>query len=93
MGDEVLPAVGSRALVPLRAQGGRLHVLGHRGPPGPARRRAVRRAAAAASGPRARMPLEQQGARVLRVPGAAGAAVSAPARDLRRLSRPGRTCR
>ncbi|GAA2193210.1 hypothetical protein GCM10009787_14040 [Streptomyces bangladeshensis] len=29
--DEVLPAVGSRALVPLRAQGGRLHVLGHRG--------------------------------------------------------------
>ncbi len=31
VGDEVLPAVGSRALVPLRAQGGRLHVLGHRG--------------------------------------------------------------
>ncbi|QTE02669.1 Phosphoserine phosphatase RsbU [Streptomyces cyanogenus] len=31
--DEVAPAVGSRALVLLRAQGGRLHVLGHRGYP------------------------------------------------------------
>ncbi|MFG3016460.1 SpoIIE family protein phosphatase [Streptomyces cinerochromogenes] len=31
--DEVAPAVGSQALVLLRAQGGRLHVLGHRGYP------------------------------------------------------------
>ncbi|MEU7423300.1 SpoIIE family protein phosphatase [Streptomyces sp. NPDC040750] len=31
--DEVAPAVGSRALVLLRSQGGRLHVLGHRGYP------------------------------------------------------------
>ncbi|MFG2357090.1 SpoIIE family protein phosphatase [Streptomyces sp. NPDC048521] len=29
--DEVAPAVGSQALVLLRSQGGRLHVLGHRG--------------------------------------------------------------
>ncbi|MFB0620158.1 SpoIIE family protein phosphatase [Streptomyces sp. AGS-58] len=33
--DEVAPAVGSRALALLRAQGGRLHVLGHRGFPDP----------------------------------------------------------
>ncbi|MEU3858812.1 SpoIIE family protein phosphatase [Streptomyces sp. NPDC028722] len=33
--DEVAPAVGSRALALLRAQGGRLHVLGHRGYPDP----------------------------------------------------------
>ncbi|MEU0334318.1 SpoIIE family protein phosphatase [Streptomyces sp. NPDC006193] len=31
--DEVAPAVGSQALMLLRAQGGRLHVLGHRGYP------------------------------------------------------------
>ncbi|MFF9086290.1 SpoIIE family protein phosphatase [Streptomyces sp. NPDC014991] len=31
--DEVAPAVGSQALALLRAQGGRLHVLGHRGYP------------------------------------------------------------
>ncbi|AYN43447.1 PAS sensor protein [Streptomyces dangxiongensis] len=33
--DEVAPAVGSRGLALLRAQGGRLHVLGHRGYPDP----------------------------------------------------------
>ncbi|MGW2713658.1 GAF domain-containing protein, partial [Streptomyces sp. NPDC001356] len=33
--DEVAPAVGSQALALLRAQGGRLHVLGHRGYPDP----------------------------------------------------------
>ncbi|MER6072585.1 SpoIIE family protein phosphatase [Streptomyces sp. NPDC001817] len=33
--DEVAPAVGSQALVILGSQGGRLHVLGHRGYPDP----------------------------------------------------------
>ncbi|WTI17621.1 SpoIIE family protein phosphatase [Streptomyces sp. NBC_00820] len=38
--DEVVPAVGSQALVVLGSRGGRLHVLGHRGYPDP---RVVRR--------------------------------------------------
>ncbi|MFF8726756.1 SpoIIE family protein phosphatase [Streptomyces sp. NPDC015171] len=33
--NEVAPAAGSRAMVILRSQGGRLHVLGHRGYPDP----------------------------------------------------------
>ncbi|MFI5683300.1 SpoIIE family protein phosphatase [Streptomyces sp. NPDC051636] len=33
--DEIAPAVGSQALVMLGSQGGRLHVLGHRGYPDP----------------------------------------------------------
>jgi PAS domain-containing protein len=33
--DEIVPAVGGRALVVLGSQGGRLHVLGHRGYPEP----------------------------------------------------------
>ncbi|MEU6776072.1 SpoIIE family protein phosphatase [Streptomyces sp. NPDC046759] len=33
--DEVAPAVGSQAMVVLGSQGGRLHVLGHRGHPDP----------------------------------------------------------
>ncbi|MEV8539763.1 SpoIIE family protein phosphatase [Streptomyces sp. NPDC051572] len=33
--DEIAPAVGSQALVVLGSQGGRLHVLGHRGYPDP----------------------------------------------------------